>query len=142
MRASQFLQKLAKLKEDDLTQIKGIGDVLAKNIVLFTKSTRFQHLLEKFEKLEQQGKGLEINLESKTNLTEGKLSGENICITGSFDRPRAEIKSELEKLGAKVTNTVTGSTTILLAGEKPGSKLKKAEQLGIRIESELQNLIG
>ena len=69
------------------------------------------------------------------------MSQEVICITGSFDKPRSILKNQLEKLGAKVVDTVSNKTTILLAGTNPGSKLTKAKQLGIRIVYELQELL-
>jgi DNA ligase (NAD+) len=63
-----------------------------------------------------------------------------VCITGTFDMPRPQIKSLLESKGYKVVDTVTKTTTILLAGEEAGSKKAKAEQLGIEIKTHYTEL--
>ena len=141
MKASQFLQKLSELDKVKLIQIKGVGEVLANNLIKFLESDRYSLLLTKFEKLEAKNKGIEVELKTKNSLQNGKLTGQTICITGSFDTSRNEIKDRLESLGAKVVDAVSSSTTILLAGEKAGSKLKKAEGLGIRIESDLNHIL-
>ncbi len=64
------------------------------------------------------------------------LSGETIVFTGSISLPRPRAKELAEKAGGRVTGSVTGNTTILVAGENAGSKLKKARELGVKILSE------
>jgi DNA ligase (NAD+) len=54
-------------------------------------------------------------------------------ITGTLERPRDEIKARLEALGAKVTSSLSGKTDLLIAGADPGSKLSRAEDLGVEI---------
>ncbi|PCJ25780.1 MAG: DNA ligase (NAD(+)) LigA [Rickettsiales bacterium] len=67
----------------------------------------------------------------------GVLSGQNVIFTGSLSTlSRREAKSQAEKLGAKVASAVSGSTNLLIAGEKAGSKLKKAQELGVKVISE------
>ncbi len=139
MLASKFLSKLKQIKKEDLLSTRGFGEKLADNFVNFTKSDRFEKLLSKFELLEKKGKGVEIT--TKEKLKEGKLSGEIICITGSFEIGRSEIKTKLENLGAVVTDTLSKKNTILLAGLEAGSKLEKAKKLEIKIETELKNLL-
>jgi len=70
------------------------------------------------------------------------LFGKRILITGTLSRPRPEIESELKLLGAKIASSVSPKLDILVVGENPGSKLKKAEALGITIysEADLKNL--
>jgi len=72
------------------------------------------------------------------------LAGKTIVITGTLSRPRDQLKAELESLGAKVTGSVSQNTDFLLAGEAAGSKLTKAQALGVPImtERELDALIG
>lgn len=71
------------------------------------------------------------------NIESSVLSGQNIVFTGSLTSiSRSEAKSQAEKIGAKVVNTVTNNTNLVIAGEKAGSKLKKARELGIKIISE------
>ena len=141
--ASEFLKLLAKLTKEELLAINGVGEVIANNYLEFINSTRYQQLIQEFAKLEQQypHKALTITLSQAQNQPAQPLSQEVICITGSFDKPRNILKNQLEKLGAKVVDTVSNKTTILLAGTNPGSKLTKAKQLGIRIVYELQELL-
>jgi DNA ligase (NAD+) len=67
-----------------------------------------------------------------------EFEGEVWCVTGTFKRfkPRELAMEEVKRRGGKVTSSVTGNTTHLLAGENPGSKLEKARQLGTTIVSE------
>jgi DNA ligase (NAD+) len=137
--ASKFLLKLKQIKKEDLLSTRGFGEKLADNFVNFTNSDRFEKLLSKFQLLEKKGKGIEIT--TKEKLKEGKLLGEIICITGSFEIGRSEIKTKLENLGAVVTDTLSQKNTLLLVGLDAGSKLEKAKKLEIKIETELKNLL-
>ena len=140
MQASTFLQKLKELERQDVNDLHGIGDVLVQNLHDFVNSNRFEKLLIKFEELESKGKGVDIQ-STKLSKVEGKLSGETICITGTFEISRPNIKVQLENLGAKVVDNVTTKTTILLAGQEAGSKLAKAKKLGIKIVEELREVV-
>jgi DNA ligase (NAD+) len=140
MQASAFLRKLKELDRQDVNDLHGIGDVLVQNLHDFVNSKRFEKLFAKFEQVEANGKGLNIQ-STKLLQIEGKLSGEVICITGTFEISRPNIKTQLENLGAKVVDNVTTKTTILLAGQEAGSKLTKAKKLGIRLVEELSELI-
>ena len=64
---------------------------------------------------------------------EGPLTGHTFCITGTFDESRSELQKMLENLGGTFVSGVTKKTDILFAGQKAGSKLKKAQDLGITI---------
>ncbi len=68
------------------------------------------------------------------------LTGETIVFTGSMTIPRQKAKQLAIAAGAKVTSSITGKTTLLVAGENAGSKLNKAEKLGVRIISEREFL--
>lgn len=139
MNATEFLKKLSELDIQNLENTKGIGPILVKNFNQFFQSNRYQNLLQKFEVLENKNQGLEIITEApKANNL--KLSGQKICITGTFEIPREQIKEQLENLGAEIVSSVSKNTTILLAGEDAGSKLAKAQELGIRVENELSRL--
>lgn len=72
------------------------------------------------------------------------LSGLKFCITGSFSRSRDELKKQLEAKGAKFVSSVSKNLDVLFAGEKAGSKLTKAQHLGVRVanEEELMNMLG
>ncbi|MCP4127670.1 MAG: NAD-dependent DNA ligase LigA, partial [Gammaproteobacteria bacterium] len=111
--------------------IEGVGPVMAEHIVAFFHQ---RHNLEVIEKLLDAG----INwdqvmapvVETQT------LTGKSFVITGTLSRPRSEIKDELLALGAKVVGSVSKKTDYLLAGSDAGSKLAKAQQLGITILDE------
>ena len=75
----------------------------------------------------------------KIVIQESKITGKKILFTGSLEKmSRAEAKNRAERLGAKVVSSISASTDILISGEKSGSKLKKAKELGIKVISEDQ----
>ena len=136
MKASQFLSELSKINPEDLTKTKGLGETLVENFQAFFTSKRYQNIQEKLQKLESQNQEIIINLITK-NQSQSELENQSknqilfnkiICITGTFDQNRLEIKKELENLGAKITETVTSKTDFLLCGQNPGSKKAKAEK--------------
>jgi len=141
MLASNFLENLQRLSSQDLTQIKGFGPILAQNLVDFTRSDRFHKLLQKFTDLEQNQIFLNIKINQNT-VIDGPLLGQTICITGSFDQSREDLKKYFKSLGAATTDSVTKKTSILVVGADPGSKVAKAIELGILVfesVTELQN---
>ena len=137
--ASQFLQKLKKIQKQDLLDIHGIGEVLADNLTNFVQSPRYLQLIEKFQELESNNRGVSI-VHNQSQLVEGYLSGEVICITGSFEQSRSIIKELLESKGGRVVDSITKKTTLLLAGQDSGSKLDKAKKLGIKVIFDYENL--
>jgi DNA ligase (NAD+) len=140
MQASEFLQKLKNLDPEKLLQIKGLGTVLVQNLDQFGKSERFEKLYAGFLELEKNDQGLDI----QTPIVDQSLPlfGQKICITGTFQISRNEIKGLLEKQGASVVGQVSSGTTMLLAGEDAGSKLEKAQKLGIKIIADLTQILG
>ncbi len=141
MNSSTFLKKIQTLSIDELTSIKGIGEVLAKNISAFSHSDRCKNLITQAQKLENSNNTIHISATSAETIENGALSGYVVCITGTFDISRPEIKQQLEKLGAKVLDNVTKNTTHLLAGEKSGSKLQKAQDLGVIIVTDYDDFM-
>jgi DNA ligase (NAD+) len=140
MQAHKFLEKLKLLKKENLLELDGIGEVLANNIEIYTNSKEFQDLESKLKNVD-----LEIN-SSQVKLTlaeqaQQTLKNEIICITGSFDIPRDQIQTLLEQKGAKCVSSITNSTTLLIAGEKAGSKIEKATQKGIKITDNYKQFI-
>ncbi len=121
-------------ERDRILDIKGFGE---KSVSLLFDALKDPVMRKRIDALKNAG----------LDFTEGEVeesshgdafSGQTWVITGSFEHyaPRSLAQKELEKRGAKVTSSVTGSTTHLLAGEKAGSKRQKAEKLGISIVSE------
>jgi DNA ligase (NAD+) len=141
MKATDFLNQLKSLTIEELQEVKGLGPVLAQNLVDFVNSDRFAKLFTDFQHLEEERVGLDITEVSGGVLAQTSLSGKKIVITGTFDRSRDEIKLELEQLGAKVVSQVSSNTDILLAGAKAGSKLQKAEELGVEVVRDLDSLL-
>jgi DNA ligase (NAD+) len=142
MQVTQFLQRLKKLSTDDLLSIKGIGETLAKNYENFISSKRYQLLSTNFMEMEEVG--FELNIQNTIIKYENNnlpFSGQVICITGVFELSRNEIKEKLEIKGAKVVDSVTNTTTLLLAGDKAGSKLEKAKKLNIKIVKTLEEIL-
>lgn len=144
MKASDFLKKLKEIDLSRLSEIKGLGDVLIENFNTFLDSNRYKKMVVNFEKLESEGIALNIiskkshlKNQSEVLIGPGKLVGQKICITGTFEISREKIKENLENLGAVVVNTISKSTTILLAGGKAGSKVSNAEKLGVKIVYDL-----
>ena len=141
MKSTEFLSRLKNITKEELVNIKGVGDVLADNIIEFSASEEYNIIRTKFEHLEQDDNGLDIVVKDKNIINTGELAGETICITGTFDITRPQIKEKLESKGAKVVDSVTKLTTILIAGESSGLKLDKAQKLGIRVVENLDELI-
>ena len=115
-----------------LKQIDGIGDVMADEIISFFADAHNNEVLD--ELLEQ------VNISESTSgvkVSDGPLSGKKVVLTGTLTNyTRDEAKDILERLGAKVQGSVSAKTDIVLAGTEAGSKLIKAQQLGITIWSE------
>ena len=86
----------------------------------------------------------EMNFIVSEKSNDNSLEGLKFCITGSFSQYRDDLKKALEAKGAKFTSSISKNLDILFVGEKAGSKLTKAQQLGVRIanENELMNMLG
>lgn len=136
--ADHFLNwaSLSNATREQLLAVDGIGDKMADALLLFFASDEFQHL----EALRLE---LQVSLqESSADIVPlGPFAGENVCFTGSLESlSRAEAQNLVLNLGGKISNTVTKSTSILVCGEKTGSKVQKAEKLGLVILSEAEFL--
>ncbi len=139
---TRSIEALQKATQTDLETIENIGPSIASSIVKWFSQPPNQALIEK---LRRAGLNLEIALPDVKN--EGALPLANLIfvITGTLPNwSREEAKAFIEQHGGKVTDTVSKKTNYLLAGEKAGSKLSKAESLGIPIigETELKEQVG
>ncbi len=113
---------------ESLLDIDGFGDEMVKSFIHFSSTNR-----EDIKKLIEVVKPTEP---IKKEIKESFVTGKTVVITGTLSKPRDEIKEILEMHGAKVTDSVTKKTDILVCGENAGSKLEKAKALGVRIMSE------
>lgn len=113
---------------ETLSNIEDIGSIMAESIIKFFSKTKTWEIIDKLEKANVNLKGIKNDLESE------KLYGMTVVITGSFDGiTRDEIVKLLENNSAKVSSTVSKKTTCVIAGESAGSKLTKAQSLGVEI---------
>jgi DNA ligase (NAD+) len=141
MLVSTFLSKIKKITPESLNSIQGLGPILIGNLIEFQNSKRYDLLYQSFKKLEEQNIFIDIGTETKNTVLSGSLTGEVVCITGVFEISRSKITENLTQKGAKVVDSVNKNITILLAGDKAGSKLAKATKLGIKIIYELSEIL-
>ena len=122
------IENFKKATIEDLENIEGIGEISAKSIYDFLHNDKSKKIIDDLLAV-----GVEPIFE-KMAITESKLTGKNVVITGSIEGfTRTSAKETAERLGATVQSSVSKTTDILIVGEKAGSKLKKAEELGIEI---------
>ena len=127
---------------DQLTQIDGIGEVMAKSVITYFQTPENQEIVERLR-----GYGLQMSLsEEQLASATDILAGKTIVISGVFQKhSRDEYKAMIEQNGGKNTGSISAKTSMVLAGENMGpAKLQKAEKLGIRIinEDEFLEMIG
>lgn len=121
-------------KLGDLTEIDGIGEVMAKSIMTYFANPQNRDIVERLR-----GYGLQMALgKDQTAVASDKLAGKSIVISGVFQHhSRDEYKQLIEQYGGKNVGSISGKTSFILAGDNMGpSKLQKAEKLGIPLVSE------
>lgn len=125
------LEKLMKAKQEELAEINGVGEVVAEKITEFFANQDNQIIVKDLLK--------EVKIEpTKTSARKsGKLAGQTFVLTGTMvAMGRDEAKKKIKELGGEVSESVSKNTTYLVAGDNPGSKLTKAEELGVPVLSE------
>lgn len=128
------IDNLIKADFDELKSINDIGDVIAKSIVDYFSDEKNINLINRL-------KDLNLNMRylgEEVNTSNENINGKTFVITGTLSRPRDEIKEEIESLGGNVTGSVTKKTDYVISGEKAGSKLTKANELGIKVLTEVE----
>jgi DNA ligase (NAD+) len=132
------LEALSAAEPADIEEIDGIGPVIAAAVVEWFAGPRNTKLVERLAE-----RGIDPRQEVLAESDGASLAGKTFVITGTLSRPRRELKEDLEKLGATVAGSVSRKTSYLVAGEKGGSKLNKARELGVDVidEAELEKLI-
>ena len=128
------LDALMQATQEELTQIRDIGAVTAENIVSWFASAQSRHLISR---LREAG----VNFESTAVQDDGRFAGMTFVLTGALSLfTRDEATEKIEAHGGKAAGSVSKKTTYLVAGENAGSKLKKANELGIPVLSEQEFL--
>ena len=118
----------------DLQEVEGIGEVMAKSIITYFHNEENLRIIDRLR-----AKGVQMSLsEEQTNMASDKLAGQSIVISGVFARhSRDEYKQIIEQNGGKNVGSISNKTSFILAGENMGpSKLEKAKKLNIRIVDE------
>ncbi|WP_186564488.1 NAD-dependent DNA ligase LigA [Lawsonibacter celer] len=134
--ASRFgsLDALMAATEEELTQVPDIGAITAKSIAEWFQNPQSRHLIET---LRDAG----VNMLSQEAPTGDKLAGKTFVLTGTLEGfTRDEAGARIEALGGKVSGSVSKKTSYVVAGEAAGSKLKKANELGIPVLTEAEFL--
>lgn len=124
------LDIIMKLTFDELIANKDIGSVIAENIIDYFSDKKNIDFIEEL-------RNNQINFKYLGSINQDdQFMNYNFVLTGSLSRPRIDYQNILEKKGAKVTESISKNTNVVIVGENPGSKYEKAIQLGIEIWNE------
>lgn len=133
---AQYFKTLTAVKEatyEQLIDVDDIGDIVAKHILAFFELENNQAVIQDLQDQGVHWPNIEAPEEGKSL----PLDGLTVVLTGSLSQlSRSDAKAALQNLGAKVTGSVSKKTDILFAGENAGSKLAKAQDLGVEIKTE------
>jgi DNA ligase (NAD+) len=134
------IDALHAVDPEQIEEVEGVGPVMAQQIAESLADERTWELIEKLRE-----KGLRMEQEAgQRRRGEGPLKGKTLVLTGTLPSlTREEATARIRRAGGKVTNTVSKKTDHVVAGENPGSKLAKAEELGVSVldEDGLQKLL-
>ncbi|MED1672088.1 NAD-dependent DNA ligase LigA [Pallidibacillus thermolactis] len=134
----EHIDRLMAATEEELQSINEIGEKMANSIVTYFQLPEVKELITELKNL-----GVNVTYKgpkvSRSEQIESAVAGKTIVLTGKLERySRSEAKEKLEQLGAKVTGSVSKNTDVVIAGTDAGSKLKKAQDLGIEVWNEEQ----
>ncbi|WP_350344353.1 NAD-dependent DNA ligase LigA [Proteinivorax tanatarense] len=127
----ESIDHLIEADKEDLEEVPEIGEKIAQSVTDFFSQAQARDIVKR---LKEYG----VNTaQPKTQTTSSALSGKTVVLTGSLTQlTRKEAKEQIEKLGGKITGSVSKKTDVVIAGENAGSKLDKAKELGISIQNE------
>jgi len=126
------IETLAQASPEEVAGIESLGSVIAQSLQSYFETEGAKILLRELKEL-----GVNLDYKGQVVAADAALSGLTVVLTGKLERlTRSEAKSKLENLGAKVTGSVSKKTDLVVAGADAGSKLQKAQELGIEIRDE------
>ena len=126
------IENLAQADPEEVASIESLGGVIAQSLQTYFATEGSKILLDELKEA-----GVNLAYKGQTVVADAALSGLTVVLTGKLERlTRSEAKSKLESLGAKVTGSVSKKTDIVVAGADAGSKLQKAQELGIEVRDE------
>lgn len=126
------IESLAQANPEEVASIENLGSVIAQSLQSYFETEGAKILLRELKEL-----GVSLDYKGQVVTADAALSGLTVVLTGKLERlNRSEAKNKLESLGAKVTGSVSKNTDLVVAGVDAGSKLQKAQELGIEIRDE------
>ena len=126
------IENLAQADPEEVASIESLGGVIAKSLQTYFETEGSEILLRELKEA-----GVNLDYKGQTVVADVVLSGLTVVLTGKLERlKRSEAKNKLESLGAKVTGSVSKKTDLVVAGADAGSKLQKAQELGIEVRDE------
>ncbi|MBQ9574699.1 MAG: NAD-dependent DNA ligase LigA, partial [Synergistaceae bacterium] len=129
------INALMNADEESLAEVDGVGTVIASSVHEFFRNDENRRMIEDFREMG-------FVLEGETVRSGGELEGKTFVFTGTLETmTRDEAGGRVKALGGKVSSSVSSKTDYVVAGEKAGAKLKRAEELGVKILSEDEFLL-
>ncbi len=126
------IENLSQADSEEVASIESLGGVIAKSLQTYFATEGSEILLRELKET-----GVNLDYKGQTVVADAALSGLTVVLTGKLERlKRSEAKSKLESLGAKVTGSISKKTDLVVAGADAGSKLQKAQELGIEVRDE------
>jgi DNA ligase (NAD+) len=131
----QFYSGLKKISAEELEQIEGVGNKVAQSIVDYLVEPQTEIMMNNFSEY-----GIKLEL-PKISQKSQKLADKTFVLTGTMESlSRQEAAEHIKAAGGHVSGSVSSKTSFVIAGDNPGSKLRKAEQLGVEVLNEAQFL--
>ena len=126
------IENLAQADPEEVASIESLGSVIAQSLQTYFATEGSKILLDELKEA-----GVNLDYKGQTVVADAALSGLTVVLTGKLEHlTRSEAKNKLEILGAKVTGSVSKKTNLVVAGADAGSKLQKAQELGIEVRDE------
>lgn len=126
------IENLSQADSEEVASIESLGGVIAKSLQTYFATEGSEILLRELKET-----GVNLDYKGQTVVADAALSGLTVVLTGKLERlKRSEAKSKLESLGAKVTGSISKKTDLVVVGADAGSKLQKAQELGIQVKDE------